>query len=183
MSVQEEPVSPTYIVLDVPSPMAEWIQAMRARFDEERSLLPAEITLTGSCGTGFLSPGQSFDTITACLRKAAKQIEPFYAEFGNVERFENTDIYFLNLIDDTPFFRAHEIVSNCGLRFEPSPYPFHPHCTLKLRKPPRDLQELLELFLLQAPRHPFRLDLLSLYSLPAPDACDLIYKVELGSNL
>lgn len=173
-------IDPTYIVLDVPSPMAEWIRAMRRRFDEERSRLPAEITLTGSSGTGFISPGQSFEKISACLKEAAEQIEPFEAEFGNVERFENTDIYFLNLIDDEPFIHAHEVVSNCGIRFESSPYPFHPHCTLKLRKPPKDLQELLELFLLQAPRHPFRLDLMSLYSLPTPNTCDLIYKVELG---
>ena len=181
--MRETGIPPTYIVLDVPSPMAEWIQAMRKRFDEERSRLPAEITLTGSNGIGFLSPGQSLEFIANCLRRAAEQIPPFEAEFGNVDRFENTDIYFLNLIDETPFLRAHEIVANCGLRFEPSPYPYQPHCTLKLRKPPKDLQELLELFLLQAPRHPFRLDLLSLYSLPTPDTCDLIYKVELGSSL
>ena len=46
--------SPAYIVLDIPSPMAEWIKLVRQRFDEERSRLPAEITLTGSCGTGLI---------------------------------------------------------------------------------------------------------------------------------
>ena len=34
--------SPAYIVLDIPSPMAEWIKLVRQRFDEERSRLPAE---------------------------------------------------------------------------------------------------------------------------------------------
>lgn len=153
---------PAYIVLDIPSPTAEWIQSVRKRFDEERSLLPAEITLTGSSGTGLIVQGQSVREISELLDRAAEKIHPFYAEFGTVQRFENTDIYFLDVKDPSPFELAHEIVSSSGIGFEESPYPFRPHCTLKLRKPPATLQELLELFFLQAPKEPFLLDRLSI---------------------
>ena len=65
--MEERITSPAYVVLDIPSPMAEWIRSVRSRFDEERSRLPAEITLTGSCGTGVISPGQSVREIAALL--------------------------------------------------------------------------------------------------------------------
>ena len=132
--------SPAYIVLDIPSPMAEWIKLVRQRFDEERSRLPAEITLTGSCGTGLISKGQPLREISALLDEAVKKIEPFSAEFGDVQRFENTDIYFLDVKNPEPFRNAHRIISESGIRFEPSPYPYRPHCTLKLRKPPKSVE-------------------------------------------
>ena len=176
---EERIAGPVYIVLDIPSPMAEWIQSVRKRFDEERSLLPAEITLTGSCGTGLIEQGQSIRKIARLLDAAARKLHPFYAEFGNVQRFENTDIYFLDVKDPAPFQAEHEIVSRCGIRFEPSPYPFRPHCTLKLRKPPETVQELLELFFLQAPKVPFLLSRLSVYALPAPDSCRLLHRISL----
>ncbi len=179
--MEERILSPAYIVLDIPSPMAEWIRSVRSRFDEERSRLPAEITLTGSCGTGVISPGQSVREIAARLEEAAAKIHPFYAEFGNVQRFDNTDIYFLDVKDPAPFQEAHKIVADSGIRFEPSPFPYRPHCTLKLRKPPRSLEELLELFFLQAPKEPFRLELMSVYELPAPDSCELLYKTALAA--
>ena len=68
---------PAYIVLDIPSPTAEWIQSVRKRFDEERSLLPAEITLTGSSGTGLIVQGQSVREISEHLDRAAEKIPIF----------------------------------------------------------------------------------------------------------
>ena len=41
-----------YIVLNIPSPMAERIRELRAKFDPARSAMAAEITITGSSGTG-----------------------------------------------------------------------------------------------------------------------------------
>ena len=84
-----------------------------------------------------------------------KKIEPFSAEFGDVQRFENTDIYFLDVKDPEPFRNAQGIIAESGIRFEPSPYPYRPHCTLKLRKPPKSVEEFFELFFLQAPKEPF----------------------------
>ncbi len=171
--------SPAYTVLDIPSPMAEWIKDVRIRFDEERSHLPVEITLTGSCGIGHISPGQSLQKVTDILDEAAKKIPPFYAEFGYVQQFENTDIYFLDVKDPAPFQKAHEILAKSGIKFEPSPFPFRPHCTLKLRKPPKTISEFFEIFAVQAPKEPFLLNLLSLYSLPSQNSCELLHKTEL----
>ena len=45
--------TPTYIVIDIPSPMAEKIRLLRGRFDSPRASMPAEITLTGSWSRAF----------------------------------------------------------------------------------------------------------------------------------
>ena len=66
--------SPVYIVLDIPSPTAEKIQAYRNEFDPERAILPVEIALTGSCGTGLISKGQTLREISEKLDRAAKKI-------------------------------------------------------------------------------------------------------------
>jgi hypothetical protein len=49
----------TYIVLDIPEPVAsKVIAAQRRHGDVFRSALPAEITLAGSGGVGCISPDQ-----------------------------------------------------------------------------------------------------------------------------
>ncbi len=171
---------PAYIVLDIPSPMAEKIRALRERFDAARRLLPAEVTLTGSCGVGLISPGQTVSEIQSALASAAERIHPFSASFHSVDRFPGTDIYYLTFVEEEPFFAAHRTVAGCGIRFEPSPYPYKPHCTIKLRKPPENEQELLDLFFLNIPHGCFRLDTLSVYALPDSNSCELIHKIELA---
>ncbi len=138
---------PTYIVLDIPSPMAEKVQELRGRFDAERASLPAEITLTGSCGAGLMSMGQSLDDVLELVDRTASKFNPFKTTFDKVERFSNTDIYFLTFKNPERFLRVHKGFLESGIKFEASPYPFTPHCTLRLRKPPSE-QELLELFFL-----------------------------------
>ena len=93
----------TYIVLEIPDPMAGRIRSIRAKFDPDRSSMPAEITLTGSSGTGQLVPGQSLEQVAAEIERVAGLFPPFSAEFGKVERFPDTDIYFLELLDPRPF--------------------------------------------------------------------------------
>ena len=177
----DEPVSaPVYIVLDIPSPMAEKIQDFRKTFDPDRAALPAEITLTGSCGTGLVSHGQTVSEIAEYLEQAAKKISPFQVCFDGVDRFPDTSIYFLTLQDSPELLRAQKIVSECGIRFEPTPYPYHPHCTLSLRKEIQDDRKLLDLFFLQVPREPFCLDMISVYALKEGNTCDILCKVPLG---
>ena len=86
MRMEERITSPAYVVLDIPSPMAEWIRSVRSRFDEERSRLPAEITLTGSCGTGVISPGQSVREIAALLCAGPEQVEIRVKYEGYIKR-------------------------------------------------------------------------------------------------
>ena len=173
---------PVYIVLDIPSPMAEKIRELRKKFDPERSMLPAEITLTGSCGTGLISQGESLKNITCHLEKAAKKLRPFQVSFDGVDRFPGTDIYFLTLKDSPELLRTQKIISECGIRFDPTPYPYHPHCTLSLRKPPEDEQKLFDLLFLDIPSEPFTLDMISVYELHEKNSCDLLYKLPLSDS-
>ena len=167
-----------YIVLNIPSPMADRIRGFRAKFDPPRSAMAAEITLTGSSGAGRILPGQSLDSIAGEMNRIAAEFAPFSASFESVERFPGTDIYFLTLADDRPFQTLHQAFVRSSIRFEPSPYPFRPHCTLKLRSTPSD-PELLQLFFMEVPKEPFILSMLSLYHLPDVQNCNLLHSVEL----
>ncbi|MBR2427967.1 MAG: 2'-5' RNA ligase family protein [Lentisphaeria bacterium] len=170
---------PSYIVLNIPSPMAEVIQSLRAKYDVRRASLPAEITLTGSSGTGLIEPGQDIEMIAAEMNRVAKTLQPFTAQFSKLERFPNTDIYFLTLNDDTMFNHARLALENTAIRFQPTPYPYTAHCTLKLRSEPTDA-ELLEMFFMDVPKTPFQLSQMSLYSLPDTESCELLHTVEFG---
>lgn len=171
---------PVYIVLDIPSPMAEKIRELRKKFDPERAMLPAEITLTGSCGTGLVTQGETLQNIVSHLEKAAKKIKPFQVCFDRVDRFPGTDIYFLTLKESLELLQIQKIVSECGILFDPTPYPYHPHCTLSLRKPLKNEQELFDLFFLDIPAEPFTLDMISVYELHKNNTCDLLFKQPLG---
>ena len=171
---------PVYIVMDIPSPLAEKIQDFRREFDPERAMLPAEITLTGSCGTGLVTKGQSIQEISDQLNKAAELIHPFEVRFDKVDRFPNTDIYFLSLMDSPELMHAQRIVSDCGIKFDETPYPYHPHCTLSLRKKISDGQKLFDLFFLKIPSEPFRLDMISVYAMRDADTCEILHKIALN---
>ena len=171
---------PVYIVMDVPSPLAEKIQEFRREFDPQRAMLPVEITLTGSCGTGLVSKGQSLRDISGKLNEAAKLIHPFHVCFDKVDRFPNTDIYFLSLKDSPELMRTQKTVSESGIKFDANPYPYHPHCTLCLRKKIPDGQKLLDLFFLKIPSEPFRLDMISVYAMKDAVSCEILHKIELN---
>lgn len=169
---------PSYLVLEIPPPMNEVVKAYRARFDPARATLPVEITVTGSSGLGLLTLGQSLRHVADCLERFAARQAPFMAAFKGVERFEKTDIYFLTLEDETPFAALNAALGRSGIAFEPSPYPFRPHCTIKLRLEP-DAQETLELLFLEIPHAPFLLDSIALYGLADANHCELLCRTKL----
>ncbi len=172
--------SPAYIVLDIPSPMAEKIQDYRRKFDAERAALPVEITVTGSSGVGTISPGQNWNEVFALVDKVAASISPFESEFYKVERFENTNIFYLTFRNPSKYENVHKKLANSGVKFDPSPFPYKPHCTIKLVSVPDD-NELLELFFMEIPRSRFVIDTLSIYSFdPKELRCELLHKAELG---
>lgn len=169
---------PCYIVLDIPSPMAEKIRELRQHFDADRANLPAEITVTGSCGVGLVEQGQSLAFVLDEIRNIASKLKPFCAAFDHVERFSNTDIYYLTLKDPTPFVKINKLFAESRIHFLPNNFPYMPHCTLKLRSTPTE-QELFELFFLNAPEEEFQIDTFSVYALQDVSHCDLIAKVEI----
>lgn len=176
--MEEQILFPSYIVLDIPSPMAEEIRRLRSRFDAVRASLPAEITLTGSCGVGLIRQGQTIRSVVEEMQKIASRFPPFATAFDHVERFQNTDIYFLTVRDPGYFIELNRAFAESAIEFEPNHYPYKPHCTLKLRSKPTE-QELFDLFFLNAPRGEFILDTLSLYGMHDMNSCELLAKVEL----
>lgn len=173
---------PSYLVLEIPPPMNEVVKAYRARFDPDRADLPVEITVTGSSGLGLVTQGQPLRRVTECLERFAVRQSPFWAAFKGVERFGRTDIYFLSLEDEAPFAALNKALGESGIAFEPSPYPFRPHCTIKLRLAP-DAQETLELLFLDVPHEPFLLNSIALYGLPDPNHCELLYRTKLRGSV
>ena len=90
---------PAYIVLDIPVPMEKRIQVLRSRFDEERAGMPAEVTLTGSCGVGTILPGQeiSFGRSEVFLPETRKVA---HAEAAHVVIFNNERLSVFNRIGE-----------------------------------------------------------------------------------
>jgi len=174
--------TPCYVVLEIPEPMATKIRRFRRLFDKSRAKLPIEITLTGSCGLGLISKGQDFDGIFALVDKVAAAEPPFDVAFEDkVESFNSSDTFYLGFRNTEPFKRLHKAMAESGIHFDPSPYPYTPHCTIKLRSKPKD-EELFDLFFLKPPAGYFKLDTISVYSLTTPLSPLLLHSVKLGQK-
>lgn len=171
----------TYAVLDVPSPVAERVMAIRQKHrDELRMALPVEITVAGSTGVGEFEAGQDPAHVFAVLDAIAADTAPIYASFASVIRVPNTDIFVLTLADEHPFRALHERIALSGIRFQPSPFPFAPHCTLRSRSPVSDQEagDLLAERILDG----FVLDTLSIYMLDQLP-CTLLHRVPLAGRV
>ncbi len=173
---------PSYIVLEIPEPMATKIRRCRRLFDKTRAALPAEITLTGSSGLGLLAKGQDWKTVFGKVDEIAARFAPFEACFSTrVEYFTSTDTYFLSFRNPDPFERLHKAFAASGLAFEKCRYPFRPHCTIKLHKKPDD-EEVFDLFFLKPPRASFEIDTMAVYELPTPLTPRLLHKARLSAG-
>jgi 2'-5' RNA ligase len=154
----------TYAVLDVPSPVAERVLAVREQQrDWFRFSLPAEITIVGSGGLGVFATDQEPDDVYHALSGIARTSAPIRASFGPVRRFASSDVYYLSLADARPFRELQGRIASAGLRFQPVPFPFVPHCTLRTRAPVAE-HEAAALLRIRIEEE-FVLDTLSLYEL------------------
>ena len=84
-------------------------------------------------------------------RVVAKHL-PITTAFVSIERFPGTDVFWLKPINRAPFEAIQVALVAEGLRLQPSPFPFNPHCTVSASVPLSPAQE-------------FALDRLSLYQL------------------
>ena len=170
----------TYIVLDVPPPFAGYVMDIRERHqDVFRASLPVEITVAGSSGVGVVEPGQAVQEVFSRIDEITSQTSAFDAEFGPTIRFEGTDIFVLTLVDETPFHELHWRISQSGIHFKPSLYPYKPHCCLRSRSPVTEAEaaELLGVHI----SGQFRLDTLSVYRLKQLPM-DLLYQTKLSGK-
>ena len=163
--------NPTYICLDVPEPQASQVLELRERYCERLGAFPVELTIAGSSGIGAIRPQLDPRDVEARLRKVCQETAPISARFGAVVRFPDTDIFCLSLADPMPFEALHAALKQ-GVRFEPSRFPFFPHCTLRMAGPLAS-GAVNELFAVRLPGS-FTLATMSLYQ-REPD--DTIRKV------
>ena len=175
------PDQTSFIVLDLPSPVAETIRKLRGEYDPKRVLVPAEITLAGSCGLGSLLPGQETAFVAEEIRRIAESFPPFKAAFKQLETFPGSKITFLSLADEKPFLELHKAFASSRIRFRESPYPYRPHCTLILREENTE-KDFMEKLSAEIPREEFVLEMISLYTLSSPNECELLAKVPLSGR-
>jgi len=169
----------SYIVLHVPSPAADMVTGMRRRFDPVRADMAVEISVTGSCGVGSIAPGQDPEMIFNEVDRVAAEIEPFEASFLRICRFRNTGIYYFSLSDHERFENLHRRLAESQVKFLPNPWPYEPHCTLKLRGNMTDEEEN-ELLTIELPQNRFLINTLSVYELDTPLTPQLRHRHGLG---
>lgn len=126
---------PTYVCLDLPDPQASAIMALRRRFCQRLRDFPPEVTIAGSSGIGAIRRELYWDRVEPKLLKFARESPPVRASFGGIVRFPDTDIFCLSMGDPMPLFAVHERLRHAGIAFEPSQFPFFPHCTIRMAGP------------------------------------------------
>jgi 2'-5' RNA ligase len=173
---------PAFIVLEVPSAIANIVQQWRERYDPIVAAFPVEITLTGSSGVGTLASDQDPAEVSAILGDVARGLIPFTTQFTHIGRFPGTDIFYLAPAHPEKFVAVQKMLTATRLRFNPSPFPYTPHCTIRSagKVSPEDEQALLAL---QAPSQAFTLDTLAVYELVNNRVCNLLYRAEASGNL
>jgi hypothetical protein len=123
-------IKPTFIVAELPGPVAAWVREMRGQFEPGIAHLPAEVTLAGSSGVGPIAPGQSVASIRQMLAAALAGRLPFEARFIGIGNFTGTEIFFA-APDPEPFNSIHAAIVKSGIAFGPSPHSYNAHCSLK----------------------------------------------------
>ncbi|MDD5727152.1 MAG: 2'-5' RNA ligase family protein [Victivallales bacterium] len=173
---------PSYIVLNVPSPFADKIRTIRSFIDPSRANLAVEISLCGSNGRGTISPGQDPQKVFAEIDAIAGGFAAFSAAFGEVRRFPDTGIFYYTLRNNEFFTQLHQLFVQSRIEFEPTDFPYEPHCTLKLDpQPDYSLEDIIRH--LTPPQESFIIDTLSVYSLdPRQLTPRLLHRVNLKTE-
>jgi len=126
----------TGLVFDLPAgPWMEPVRRLRARHEPTRVGFPIEITVIGSSGLGWFSESQAKSELIGRVSEVAHGFPPFPFRFGRVERFPASAVYYLAPQDNRPFDAFQQRLANSGLRFEPTPYEYVPHCTIAILPP------------------------------------------------
>ena len=119
------------LVFDLPN--GRWMDdvlRLRSLYDPVRLRFPIEITVAGSSGLGWFSDGQH--DLVQKVGGIARGFAPFAFRFAKVERFPESNVYYLAPGDGSPFHEFQSRLAGCGLRFESTPYAYVPHCTIAI---------------------------------------------------
>jgi GNAT superfamily N-acetyltransferase/2'-5' RNA ligase len=122
----------SYVLLDLPTPVAEQVLAIRKRQrDFFHWSLPAETTVIGSSGLGSIATDEEPAHVFRTIDRVAAETPPIRATLGPVRRFPSSDVFYLSFVDEAPLRALHERLAATGLRFSPAAFPFTPHVTLR----------------------------------------------------
>lgn len=174
----------TYVVLDLPKEISKQVMKIRYRFkDKFYMALPPEITVTGSSGVGVLEDNQKPDQVFKTLDNIASKIEPIKASFSHVTSFPHTNIFFLSIQNENPFYDIHNKIVQSGIRFSKNEFPYKPHSTLcdRFSITEEEIQELSSISI----KEEFILNTLSVYSLECSGSnmvVHLRHRVKLTGN-
>ena len=169
----------TYIVLELPEPVATTIHKIRAgQGDDFQASMPTEITIAGSSGVGPIAQDQASDELFKIIDEIATSTSPITVSFDKVHRFPGTDIVVMKLKDETLVRSLHQRFVESGIKFQDTDFAYEPHCTLRSKSPLTD-QEMEELSKFKI-EGDFTLQTLSVYAMPPPGK--LIHTAELSSN-
>lgn len=173
--------NPTYIVLDIPSPIHDEISELRTRFDPVLSNFPVEITLIGSSGIGTLVKGQDQTKVFNTIDNLATTITPFCTSFKKVARFPKTDIFYLSPDNPEKFTEIQKKITSTKIEFNDSPFSYTPHCTIRSVGEVSGADEKA-LFTLKVPTEEFTLNTLSIYEV-TEKKCNLLHSTFLTGSL
>lgn len=171
---------PTYIVLDVPPPVSDYVKALRRRFDPERADVPVEITITGSSGLGTVVQDQNPITVFRTVSEIASKFTPFQTYFLRVKKFRGTGITYFELENPLNFIQIHNAFASSPIKFNINQFPFTPHCTIRLKRGIR-IKEIREAILTAPPEYEFFLSSMSVYTYEDEKMkSKLLYRTHLG---
>jgi GNAT superfamily N-acetyltransferase len=154
----------SYVVLDLPPPVADKVLAIReGHGDFFRGSLVAETTVIGSGGVGPIHTSEDSARVYRIVDEIASSTPPIRARLGPVRRFPNSDVFYFSFVDEAPLIALHARIASSGLRFAPVSFSFVPHVTARTRAPINDAEasDLLALRIADE----FILDTLSVYQL------------------
>ena len=160
---------PTYIVLDLPQPACAEVLKLRQRFDLYQASLPPEITVAGSSGVGTVAQGQDALHVFRAVEAVARRHQAFACSFESMRRFPGVPVFWLSPRDRTPFDALHRALLDSSIKFDPSPFPFNPHCTISSTNELSKRQET-ELLTSPVPQMEFVLDELRVYQVAGRQA-------------
>ena len=171
------------LVFDLPD--ERWtaeIRRLRAAYDRDRSGLPVEITVAGSSGLGWFSPNQTPDVIAGKVRDLTQNLAPFQCFFSKVETFPESQVYYLALENEEPFQIFQQVLAASPLKFESTPFPYKPHCTIVALPNAASSTAHTEIAAFPVPRHGVTIYSAALYSVNnSRNACRLLERFPLGA--
>ncbi len=173
----------TGLVFDLPhAPWMDDILRFRKRYDPARVCFPIEVTVVGSSGLGWFSPSQSFAHLAQTVSAVAAAFARFACAFSRVECFPESRVYYLALRDESPFHAFQRLLAASGLRFEPTPFSYKPHCTIAELPPTSGAEDRAALTSFSVPTASFEVSSVSFYAVnESRDQCEHLGRIWLGA--